>query len=122
MKKLMIVVAACSLGFVGCLSSGQDATLPADVENVSVVVSSGRSLKEAVVTAASRRHWMPSEVDAQTIRCTLVQRSNKVVVDVRLLDAQHYSIRMVESNIPVRKLAQWVNNLQREIALHAVRP
>lgn len=122
MKKLMIVVVACSLGLVGCLSSGQDATLSADVENVSVVVASGRSLKEAVVIAATRRHWTPSEVDAQTIRCTLVQRSNKVVVDVCLLDAQHYAIRMVESNISARKLAQWVNNLQREIARHAARP
>ena len=120
MKNLMIVVAAGALGLAGCLSSGP--TLPANVENVAVVVAQGRTLKEAVVTAAARRRWMPSEVDAATIRCTLVQRSHRVVVDVCLLDARRYSIRMVESNIPARKLAQWVNNLQREIALLAARP
>ena len=120
MKNLMIVVAAGALGLAGCLSSGP--TLPANVENVAVVVAQGRTLKEAVVTAAARRRWTPSEIGDATVRCTLVQRSHRVVVDVHLLDARRYSIRMVESNIPARKLAQWVNNLQREIALHAARP
>lgn len=122
MKKLMIVVMAGALGLTGCLSSGLEATLPANVENVAVAVAQGRTLKEAVVTAAARRRWTPSELGDATIRCTLVQRSHRVVVDVHLLDAQHYSIRMVESNIPARKLAQWVNNLRREIARHAARP
>lgn len=122
MTKLMIVVVVGVLGLAGCQSSGPEATLPANIENVVVVVASGRSLKEAVMTAAARRRWTPLEIGSATIRCTLVQRSHKVVVDVHLLDAQHYSIRMVESNIPARKLAQWVNNLQREIALHAARP
>ena len=122
MKKLMIVVMAGALGLAGCLSSGPEATLPANVENVAVAVAQGRTLKEAVVTAAARRRWTPSEIGDATIRCTLVQRSHRVVVDVHLLDAQHYSIRMVESNIPARKLAQWVNNLRREIARHAARP
>lgn len=122
MKKLMVVVMACSLGLVGCWSSRSGATVSVDVENMPVVVASGRSLKDAVVMAATHRRWTPSEVDAQTVRCTLVQRSHKVVVDVCLLDAQHYSIRVIESNIPARKLAQWINNLQREIALRAIRP
>lgn len=122
MKKLMIVVMAGALGLAGCQSSGLEATLPANVENVAVAVAQGRTLKEAVVTAAARRRWTPSELGDATIRCTLVQRSHRVVVDVHLLDAQHYSIRMVESNIPARKLAQWVNNLRREIARHAARP
>ena len=122
MKKLMIVVVAGALGLAGCQSSGPEATLPADVENVVVVVAQGRTLKEAVVTAAARRRWTPSEIGDATVRCTLVQRSHRVVVAVHLLDARRYSIRMVESNIPARKLAQWVNNLQREIALHAARP
>ena len=122
MKKLMIVVMAGALGLAGCQSSGPEATLPANVENVAVAVAQGRTLKEAVVTAATRRRWMPSELGDATIRCTLVQRSHRVVVDVHRLDANHYSIRMVESNIPARKLAQWVNNLRREIARHAARP
>lgn len=122
MKKLMIVVMAGALGLTGCLSSGPEATLSANVENMPVVVAQGRTLKEAVVTAATLRRWTPSELGDATIRCTLVQRSNRVVVDVCLLDANHYSIRMVESNIPARKLAQWVNNLRREIARHAARP
>ena len=56
-----------------------------------------------------------------TVRCELVQRAHRVVVDVRLLDDRHYSILMVESNIPARKVSQWVSNLQREIAKHAAR-
>ncbi len=120
MKKL-IMVAVCGLGVAGCSLFGDKATLPPDVENVAVMVAPSKSLKDAVVFAATRRHWSPEVVDASTVRCTLVQRSHKVVVDVQLLDASHYSIRMVESNIPAKKVAQWVNNLQREIAKLASR-
>ncbi len=126
MKKLVMMVAVGMLGIVGCMTSGEKsneaggATLPPNIDNVSVVVSQGRTLKDAVVYAATYRRWVPEEVDAATIRCTLVQRAHKVVIDVRLLDERHYSIGMVESNIPARKVASWVNNLQREIAKYAV--
>lgn len=126
MKKQMMMVAVGMLGIVGCMTSGEKsneacgATLPPNIDKVSVVVSQGRTLKDAVVYAATHRRWVPEEVDAATIRCTLVQRAHKVVIDVRLLDERHYSIGMIESNIPARKVASWVNNLQREIAKYAV--
>ena len=124
MKKLIIVMMVGAVGLAGCLSSGpkQETTLPENIENVSVVVAQGRSLKDAVAAAAVRRRWIPSEVDATTVRCTLLQRSHKVVIDVCLIDERHYSIRVVECNIPARKFAQWINNLQREIARYAARP
>ena len=120
MGKLM-VIATCGLCVAGCSMFGERATLPPNIENVSVVVAQNHDLKSAVVVAATRRRWTPEEVDAATIRCTLIQRAHKVVIDVRLLDDRHYSILMVESNIPAKKVAQWVNNLQREIAKYAVR-
>jgi len=127
MKKQMMMVAIGMLGIIGCMTSGEkpketvSATLPPNVENVSVVVAPGRTLKDAVVYASTRRRWVPEEVDFATIRCTLIQRAHKVVIDVRLLDECHYSIKMVESNIPAKKVASWVNNLQREIAKYAAR-
>lgn len=120
MKKLMLI-ATCGLCVAGCSTFGERATLPPNIENVPVVLAPNRDLKSAVVVAAARRRWTPAEVDAETIRCTLVQRAHKVVVDVRLIDERHYSVLMVESNIPAKKVAQWVNNLQREIAKYAVR-
>ena len=111
------MVALC--GLAGCWTTTPEPTLPDNIENVSVIVTEGHQLKDAVITAANRRRWTPVERDDKTIRCELVQRSHKVVVDVILLDERHYSIQMVESNIPSRKVAQWVNNLQREIAKYA---
>lgn len=125
MKKRMMAVGV--LCVVGCVSSRESpealalTTLPPNVENVSVVVSPNQDLKSAVVAAATHRRWVPQEVNATTIRCTLTQRARKVVIDVRLLDERHYSIQMVESSVPAKKVVQWVNNLQREIAKHAVR-
>ena len=117
-KKIVIpMVALC--GLAGCWTTTPEPTLPDNIENVAVTVTEGRQLKDAIVTAATRRRWTPIERDEKTIRCELVQRSHKVVIDITLLDGQHYSIQMVESNVPARKVAQWVNNLQREIAKHA---
>ena len=50
-----------------------------------------------------------------------IQREHLVVVDVIPVGAKAFSIRMVQSNIPVRKYDQWVNNLSREIVLQASR-
>jgi len=120
MNKMFLCILAFGSAFLlsGCFSMGAK-SLPPDVESVSVMVREGRTLREAVIVAATRRRWMPSEIDPSTIRCTLVQRSNKVIVDVVLIDDRRYSIKMVESNIPAAKLSQWANNLQREIAKQA---
>ena len=44
-----------------------------------------------------------------------------VVVDVVPNGSNAFSIRFVQSNIPVRKYDQWVNNLSREIVFQAAR-
>lgn len=120
MTTIIPLIAACCT--VGCWTTTPEATLPDNIENVAVTVAEGHHLKDAVITAASRRRWSPVERDdGKTIRFELVQRSHKVVVDVILLDDRHYSIQMIESNIPARKVSQWVNNLQREIAKYAVK-
>lgn len=109
------------LMMAGCFTSSEE-TLPANVGPTVVVVAPGQNLRSAVIQAATRRRWMPEEKDAGTIRCVLVQRDHRVAVDVKILDDGHYAIDMVESNIPARKLSQWVGYLQRDIALFASRP
>lgn len=119
MRRIMLVSLVALCGIAGCMTPG--ATLPGNIENVVVAVREGGRLKDAVIAAASHRRWVPTERDGMTVRCEFVQRAHRVVVDVRLLDDRHYSILMVESNIPARKVSQWVGNLQREIAKHAAR-
>ena len=75
----------------------------------------------AIMAAATRRRWLPQAQAGGTIRCTLSQRDHMVVVDVVPNGEQSFSIRMVQSNIPVRKYDQWVNNLSREIVYQASR-
>ena len=119
MKRSMMISLVVLCGIVGCMTP--EATLPGNIENVAVAVKEGGRLKDAVIAAASHRRWVPTERDGTTVRCELVQRAHRVVVDVILLDDRRYSILMVESNIPARKVSQWVNNLQREIAKYAAR-
>ena len=64
---------------------------------------------------------MPQAQANGTIRCTLTQREHLVVVDVVPNGEQSFSIRLVQSNIPVRKYNQRANNLSREIVLQASR-
>lgn len=111
------LVAVMGFGIAGCSTTEAP---PQPVENISVTLAQGRTLKSAVITAATRRRWMPS-AQGNVIRCTLSQREHLVVVDVVLTDARTFSIRMVQSNIPVRKYDQWVNNLSREIVFQASR-
>lgn len=113
-----IVLAGMLVMTVGCSSTPEE-TMPANVGPTVVIVAPGQTLRAAVVQAATRRGWMPEEKDASTIRCVLVQRNHRVAIDVKLLDDTHYAIDMVESNIPVRKLSQWVGMLQRSIAMQA---
>ena len=117
MKIVKFAALAAVLGFGGCFTPEP---APQPVENVTVTLAQGRTLKNAVMTAATRRRWLPS-AQGNTIRCTLNQREHLVVVDVVLTDERTFSIRQVQSNIPVRKYDQWVNNLSREIVFQASR-
>ena len=122
-KKLFAVAlcAAIGCGLVGCSSTGADGYAPAQIENVAVTLAPGRTLAGAVTAAATRRRWLPQTQANGTIRCTLTQREHLVVVDVVPNGEQSFSIRLVQSNIPVRKYNQWANNLSREIVLQASR-
>ena len=113
MKRLMLLVVA-SL-FVGC-SAFRAEEPRVEVNNATVVVAAGHNLRDAVVQAATRRHWAVHEQANGDIRCQILQRSNVVTIDIVILSETTYAIRFVESNIPNRKYNQWVGNLQREIA------
>ena len=122
--KRVVAVALCAaigFGLAGCFSAAVDQGAPTPVENISVKLAPGRTLPGAINAAASRRRWLPQEQDNGTIRCTLSQREHQVVVDVVPHGDRAFSIRMVQSNIPVRKYDQWVNNLSREIVFQASR-
>lgn len=114
------LVAAIGCGMVGCQFEAVSEA-PAPVENVSFALAQGRTFESAVNKAAARRRWLPQTQADGTIRCTLSQREHLVVVDVVPVGPQAFSIRQVQSNIPVRKYNQWVNNLSREIVFQASR-
>ena len=120
-RKLVSVAlcAAIGCGLAGCFSASVGEGSPKPVENVSVTLAQGRTLSGAVMAAAMRRRWVPQEQTGGTIRCTLSQREHLVVVDVVPNGPNAFSIRFVQSNIPVRKYDQWVNNLSREIVFQA---
>ena len=113
--------AAMGCGICGCVSTSDAPGTPAPVENVAVTLAQGRTLSSAIMTAATRRRWLPQSQENGTIRCTISQREHLVVVDVVPNGEQSFSIRPVQSNIPVRKYDQWVNNLSREIVFQASR-
>ena len=115
--KVAILIAGLGFGIAGC-STPEAAPQP--VENISVTLAQGRTLQSAVMAAAARRRWTPSS-QGNVVRCTLSQREHLVIVDVVLSDDRTFSIRQVQSNIPVRKYDQWVNNLSREIVFQASR-
>ena len=116
---LSALCAALLCGLSGCFTSSGE-TQPALIENVSVTLAPGRSLRQAIMAAALRRRWVPQEQRNGTVRCTLIQREHKVVADVVPNGDSAFSIRFVESNIPVRKYNQWADNLSREIAYQAI--
>ena len=122
-KKLFAVALCAAIGcvLVGCNSTAVDGYAPAQIENVTVTLAPGRTLASAVTAAAARRGWLPHAQANGTIRCTLSQREHLVVVDVVPNGDQSFSIRLVQSNISVRKYNQWVNNLSREIVFRASR-
>ena len=125
MKAMKVMTVAIVVGLscilAGCMSSDTATAAPTPVENVSVELAPGRTLSGAIMAAAVYRRWLPTKQADGTVRCTLSQREHKVVVDVVQVGEKSFSIRMVQSNIPVRKYDQWVNNLSREIVMRASR-
>lgn len=113
-----ILIAAFVALLAGCASMQTTGT-GAPVKDVPVVVASGQTLEQAVLASAARRRWTATKQSATTYRLTIDQRGNRCVVDVVMNGNASFSILPVESNIPVRKYDQWVNNLQREITMRA---
>lgn len=111
-KLLMAGVAILSL--VGCSSTPK--VPPPDMNNITVAVVDGKSLRDVIVSSATRRHWITSVISGNKIRCTILQRSNKVEIDIIVHNGSTYDIHCVSSNIPEAKYLQWVTKLQREIA------
>ena len=118
MKSLLILI--CLAALAGC-STFMDVGVGAPVDDVPVFVAEGYSLERAIVSAAQRRRWLPKKIDEKTYRLTIIQRKNRCVVDVVMNGEKSFSILPVESNIPVRKYDQWVQNLWREIVHRADR-
>ena len=120
MKKLMLaaVMAVCGAILAGCAGM---AVPRVAADNVPVVVAAGNNLRNAVVQAAMHRRWNVQALANGDIRCQILQRSNKVTIDIVVTSETTYTIKFVESNIPTRKYNQWVGNLQREIARWAAR-
>ena len=118
MKKVFVILLAAS-ACAGC-SVFEAVGTGAPVYDVAVTVSKSGELKSALYAAAARRKWKVSEVGGEVYRLEIVQRANRCVIEVTLKGDDSFSILPVESNIPVRKYNQWVDNLRREI-LHRVR-
>ena len=116
MKKLVLVAMMALLA--GCASSSAKERR-VEVAGATVVVAAGHNLHDAVVQAATRRHWCVQELENGDLRCKIIQRSNVVAIDIVIVDETTYDIKFVESNIPTRKYNKWVQALQREIAMRA---
>lgn len=114
--KYVMIAAILAVGFLGCSSTPPT---PPDFNNVAVTVAAGKSLKDVIVTSAAHRRWSVTELSAKELRCSILQRSNKVEIDITIEGPTTYSIRFVSSNIPEAKYLKWVNNLQHDIAKNA---
>ena len=117
------VLAGAVLGAVMCcgcaMFSDPVPISPPPITGISVVVKDRATLEKAVAAAAARRRWMPSVPADSTVRGPIVQRQYLVEIDVVLEGENSYSIKCVSCNVPLSKYHQWINNLQREIALQA---
>lgn len=118
MKYLFIVFSYVLLA--GCFTP-RAVGVGSPINDVPVFVAKGYSLDQAIISAAKRRRWLPNKKDEKTYRLTIIQRKNRCVVDVVKNGNESFSILPVESNIPVRKYEQWVQNLWREIIHRAER-
>lgn len=112
------IVATSGCSIVGS-ATGANQTVA--IENVTITLAPGRTIALATQLAAIRRKWIPQTMEDGTIRCTIVQRSSKVVVDVVPMSENSFSIRKVESNLSNRKYNKWAMNLCREIIVKASR-
>ena len=117
MKSLVAAAAAVAL-FSGCASGGLPER-PCEIHGVQYTLAPGRTFESVVVDAAARRRWMAHRLANGTMRCTLLQREHRVVVDVVPAPGGTFGIHLVESNISARKYNQWVENLRREIVFRA---
>lgn len=114
MKKLIfaiIAIAFCS----GCFLITPFESEPDNIENILTIAGSRDELRAAIIKGASRRGWMATDKSEDTIRCVLLKRSHKVVVDIKMLDESHFSIIFVSSNVRNGKYYQWVDNLRNDI-------
>ena len=109
MKKILMVFMLVAMA-AGCRTIGTGDP----VIDAPVVVAEGYTLERAVLAAANRRRWSAVRTSDDTYRLTIRQRKNICSVDV-VMKKDSFSILPVESNIPVMKYNQWVNNLEREI-------
>ena len=117
------------LVFVGVLIlAGGCKTNPILVEptcSISVAPDQMDSMKHAIILAATRRRWSAVELKPGVIRCTLLNRTHEVQVDVVYTETE-FSIRYANSQDmdydPAqrtinRKYNQWVRNLEKEILI-----
>ena len=119
MKRTIFVgiVGMALAALTGCSVFSNDENMPLpDYSNISVMVHEGGNLKNIIAAAAARRGWSVSDASENSLRLTIVQRSNLVEVNAIVVDDTHYSLHQVSSNIPKRKYIQWINNLKSTIA------
>ena len=99
------------------------------VENTPLVLIEGRQMKDIIVSAAAHKGWGTAQVAPDVIRCTLVARIHKVVVDVKF-SKTNFSISYVgsenmgydpASKTINRKYNQWVRNLEAQIIRESTR-
>ena len=124
MKKIMFLLCGLLLLCSGCFSLQP---VPS-IDNVPItVVKAGRNTSEVIRTAAARKGWATSESQPGTVRCTLIVRTHKVVVDIPYTK-NSFSIHYVDSvdmeydkqgKMINRKYIQWVRNLEKQIMLEA---
>ena len=115
MKKILVLIALVAMA-AGCRTIGTGDP----VVDAPVFVAEGYTLERAILAAANRRKSSAVKTADDTYRLTIRQRKNICSVDV-VMKKDSFSILPVESNIPVMKYNQWVNNLEREIRHRADR-
>ena len=126
MKKIALLFCGLLLLCSGCFSPQ---SVPS-IDRVPVtVVKAGRGMSEVIRTAAAKKGWAASEAKPGTVRCTLLVRTHKVVVDIPYTK-DSFSIHYVDSEdmeydaqnkMINRKYIQWVRNLEKQIMIEASR-
>lgn len=123
MKKTIVsgIAALVVAGLAGCSAfNTAPEPPPPDYSNISVMVREGARLKAIIAAAAQQRGWSVDDTGENSLRLTISQRANLIVVDAIVVDDSHYSLALVQSNIPTRKYIQWAKNLQATVATLAL--